>query len=78
MRCLPGKGNPWVGRGAGHPVAGAGATGAGDTECAGKEFIFEERDLVTFHPEYADYRRRVPMLVPRLFRRSGSRQAEAR
>ena len=26
----------------------------------------EERDLVAAHPEYADYRRRVPMLVPRL------------
>jgi len=25
---------------------------------------FEERDLVRFHPEYAEYRRRVPMLVP--------------
>jgi protein-S-isoprenylcysteine O-methyltransferase Ste14 len=25
----------------------------------------EERDLVTFHPEYAEYRRRVPMLIPR-------------
>jgi protein-S-isoprenylcysteine O-methyltransferase Ste14 len=24
----------------------------------------EERDLVTAHPEYEDYRRRVPMLVP--------------
>ena len=27
---------------------------------------FEEHDLVAAHPEYADYRRRVPMLVPRL------------
>ena len=26
---------------------------------------FEERDLVTIHPEYAEYRKRVPMLVPR-------------
>lgn len=26
---------------------------------------FEERDLETFHPEYAEYRREVPMLVPR-------------
>jgi protein-S-isoprenylcysteine O-methyltransferase Ste14 len=26
----------------------------------------EERDLVTFHPEYATYRRKVPMLIPRL------------
>jgi methanethiol S-methyltransferase len=25
---------------------------------------FEERDLVDAHPEYADYRKRVPMLVP--------------
>ncbi len=27
---------------------------------------FEERDLMRAHPEYADYRRRVPMLVPAL------------
>jgi methanethiol S-methyltransferase len=26
----------------------------------------EERDLMDFHPEYAEYRRQVPMLVPRL------------
>jgi protein-S-isoprenylcysteine O-methyltransferase Ste14 len=25
---------------------------------------FEERDLMRAHPEYAEYRRRVPMLVP--------------
>jgi protein-S-isoprenylcysteine O-methyltransferase Ste14 len=25
---------------------------------------FEERDLVAAHPEYAEYRRRVPMLIP--------------
>jgi methanethiol S-methyltransferase len=25
---------------------------------------FEERDLVRMHGEYAEYRRRVPMLVP--------------
>jgi methanethiol S-methyltransferase len=25
---------------------------------------FEERDLADLHPEYADYRRRVPMLIP--------------
>jgi protein-S-isoprenylcysteine O-methyltransferase Ste14 len=29
----------------------------------------EERDLVDAHPEYEDYRRQVPMLVPRLPRR---------
>jgi methanethiol S-methyltransferase len=29
----------------------------------------EERDLTTAHPEYAEYRRRVPMLVPSLRRR---------
>ncbi len=28
----------------------------------------EERDLLTYHPEYAEYRRRVPMLFPRLRR----------
>lgn len=27
---------------------------------------WEERDLVAFHPEYAVYRRKVPMLLPRL------------
>jgi protein-S-isoprenylcysteine O-methyltransferase Ste14 len=27
---------------------------------------FEERDLMTAHPEYADYRKRVPMIVPRM------------
>jgi protein-S-isoprenylcysteine O-methyltransferase Ste14 len=27
---------------------------------------WEERDLVAALPEYADYRRRVPMLLPRL------------
>lgn len=32
---------------------------------------FEEKDLMTFHPEYAGYRERVPMLIPRLRRRSG-------
>lgn len=26
---------------------------------------WEERDLATYHPEYAEYRRRVPMLIPR-------------
>ena len=33
---------------------------------------FEERDLVDAHPEYAEYRRRVPMLVPTT-RRKASR-----
>lgn len=27
---------------------------------------FEERDLVKYHPDYADYQQRVPMLIPRL------------
>lgn len=27
---------------------------------------FEERNLAEFHPEYVEYRRRVPMLIPRL------------
>ena len=36
---------------------------------------FEERDLMKAHPEYADYRRRTPMLIPRLGRpRASSRQ----
>ena len=33
---------------------------------------FEERDLVDAHPEYAEYRRRVPMMIPALTRRSQS------
>jgi protein-S-isoprenylcysteine O-methyltransferase Ste14 len=28
--------------------------------------VFEERDLVAAHPEYAEYQRRVPKLLPRL------------
>jgi protein-S-isoprenylcysteine O-methyltransferase Ste14 len=35
---------------------------------------WEERDLVAAHPEYAVYRRRVPMLLPRL--RSGQRAVD--
>jgi protein-S-isoprenylcysteine O-methyltransferase Ste14 len=34
---------------------------------------FEERDLQQFHPEYAEYRRQVPMLIPRLGRNGKSR-----
>ena len=30
--------------------------------------VLEERDLLAVHPEYADYRRRVPALVPRIGR----------
>lgn len=29
---------------------------------------FEEKDLIRFHCEYAKYRSRVPMLIPRFFR----------
>lgn len=32
----------------------------------------EERDLCEAHPEYAEYRRRVPMLVPFMRRRARS------
>jgi protein-S-isoprenylcysteine O-methyltransferase Ste14 len=40
---------------------------------------FEERDLIAEHPEYAEYRRRVPMLVPfTLRKRSASRLALGR
>lgn len=34
---------------------------------------FEERDLLEMHPEYAAYRRRVPMLIPRITRRGNTR-----
>jgi methanethiol S-methyltransferase len=38
----------------------------------------EERDLVAFHGQaYADYRRRVPMLIPALVRRSSSKASPA-
>ncbi len=36
---------------------------------------FEERNLVEIHPEYAGYRRRVPMLIPRLFGKGGGDQS---
>ena len=32
---------------------------------------FEERDLIAVHPEYAEYRKQVPMIVPRLAGRVG-------
>ena len=32
---------------------------------------FEERDLMDVHPEYSEYRRRIPMLVPSLRRQAG-------
>jgi methanethiol S-methyltransferase len=36
---------------------------------------FEEHDLMAAHPEYADYRQRVPMLIPSLRRQAGSADA---
>jgi protein-S-isoprenylcysteine O-methyltransferase Ste14 len=39
----------------------------------------EERDLIALHGEdYANYRRRVPMLIPRLFGRASARSEAAR
>jgi protein-S-isoprenylcysteine O-methyltransferase Ste14 len=38
---------------------------------------FEERDLVEFHAGYAEYRRRVPMFIPRLCNRSPRREPAA-
>jgi protein-S-isoprenylcysteine O-methyltransferase Ste14 len=37
----------------------------------------EERDLIAAHPEYVRYRRRVPMLIPRLVRTKHERPAVA-
>jgi protein-S-isoprenylcysteine O-methyltransferase Ste14 len=33
---------------------------------------FEERDLVRSHPEYAEYRERVPMLIPGMGKKDGA------
>ena len=38
---------------------------------------FEERDLVDFHVEYADYRRRTPMLIPFTKRGESARATES-
>ncbi len=38
---------------------------------------FEERDLLRAHPEYAEYRRHVPMLVPAWFRRAPAARTRA-
>ncbi len=40
--------------------------------------FFEERDLLDAHPEYAEYKRRTPMLVPNLADDSVSARADAR
>jgi protein-S-isoprenylcysteine O-methyltransferase Ste14 len=37
----------------------------------------EERDLVAAHSEYEDYRRQVPMLLPRFFSKKGAEQKNA-
>jgi methanethiol S-methyltransferase len=37
----------------------------------------EERDLMKVHPEYAEYRKQVPMLVPRLGRRAATPRTPA-
>jgi protein-S-isoprenylcysteine O-methyltransferase Ste14 len=37
---------------------------------------FEERDLMAIHPEYAEYRKQVPMIVPRLPRQVAIRPSE--
>jgi protein-S-isoprenylcysteine O-methyltransferase Ste14 len=37
----------------------------------------EERDLGAVHPEYATYRRQVPMLIPRLVGNARSREEPA-
>ena len=38
----------------------------------------EERDLIEAHPEYAEYRRRVPMLVPAWPKGSAVREPDGR
>lgn len=35
---------------------------------------FEERDLAQMHPEYASYKRKVPMLIPRVFGKNGGQR----
>lgn len=39
---------------------------------------FEERNLAEEHPEYVEYRKRVPMLIPRIFARQRSNSSIAR
>ena len=38
----------------------------------------EERDLMRAHPEYAEYRKQVPMLIPRMSRPEASAGMAAR